>query len=121
MPWPLIVFVLLVAVVTTAMIAISFFLGERHHDRATGELYESGIRPAGSVQVRIPIQYVLLAMLFVLFDLEAVFLYLWAVALRAAGWPGYAAAAFFIAVLLLALWYVVRNGVFSWTTRRVKP
>jgi NADH-quinone oxidoreductase subunit A len=120
MPWPLIVFVLLVAIVTTAMILISFFLGERHRDRAMGELYESGIKPAGTVQARVPVQYFLLAMIFVIFDLEAVFIYLWAVSLRDSGWPGYAAAAFFIAVLLLTLWYVVKNGAFAWSARRTR-
>jgi NADH-quinone oxidoreductase subunit A len=104
------------AAVLTAggMIGLSYVLGQRHKDRATGEPYESGIVPTGGARLRLPVKYYLVAMLFVIFDLEAVFLFAWAVAAREAGWTGYISAAVFIGVLLAALVYLWRAGALEW-------
>ena len=112
--WPLAVYTILVGLLVMAMLSISFVLGQRHHDRATGSPYESGILSEGSARVRFSAKFYLIAMFFVIFDLEAVFLFAWAVAVRETGWAGYAEALLFITVLLATLAYLWRVGALDW-------
>jgi len=112
--WPLAVYTILVGLLVMAMLSISFVLGQRHHDRATGSPYESGILSEGSARVRYSAKFYLIAMFFVIFDLEAVFLFAWAVAVRETGWAGYAEALLFITVLLATLAYLWRVGALDW-------
>lgn len=107
---PLIVFFTAVVAVVTSMIALSYILGQRHGERATGEPYESGIVSTGSAHVRFDVKFYLIAMFFVVFDLEAIFIFAWAVSLREVGWAGYIEASVFICVLLTALIYLWRAG-----------
>ena len=112
--WPLAVYTILVGLLVMAMLSMSFVLGQRHHDRATGSPYESGILSEGSARVRFSAKFYLIAMFFVIFDLEAVFLFAWAVAVRETGWAGYAEVLLFIMVLLAALVYLWRVGALDW-------
>ena len=112
--WPLVVYIVLVGMLVIAMLSMSFVLGERHHDRATGSPYESGILSEGSARVRFSAKFYLIAMFFVVFDLEAVFLFAWAVAVRETGWAGYAEALLFIMILLATLAYLWRVGALDW-------
>src|SRR6476660_3773717 len=112
--WPLGVYVAIVGMLVVAMLGISFVLGQRHQDRATGSPYESGILSEGSARVRFSAKFYLVAMFFVIFDLEAVFLFAWAVAVRETGWTGYAEVFIFITVLLVALAYLWRVGALEW-------
>ena len=112
--WPLAVYIVLVCMLVMAMLSVSFVLGERHHDRATGSPYESGILSEGSARVRFSAKFYLIAMFFVVFDLEAVFLFAWAVAVRETGWAGYAEALLFIMILLATLAYLWRVGALDW-------
>jgi NADH-quinone oxidoreductase subunit A len=75
-----------------------------------GAPYESGIVITGSARVRLPINFYLIALFFVIFDLESVFLFAWATAVRQLGWTGYAGVCFFIVMLLAALAYLWRMG-----------
>jgi NADH-quinone oxidoreductase subunit A len=97
-----------------SVIALSYVLGERHRAPATGESYEAGIVSAGSARIRLSAQFYLVAMAFVVFDVEAVFIFAWAVAVPELGWRAYGEILLFIAVLLVALVYLVRLGVFRW-------
>lgn len=115
---------LLTMVVVGGMVILPSLLGERHDrkptrrgESGTNQPYESGIRPTGSARLRIPIQYYLLAMLFVLFDLEAVYLYAWALVGREAGWSGFVEVLIFLILLAVALLYVWRVGALDWHTR----
>ena len=112
--WPLGVYVAIVGMLVVAMLGISFVLGQRHQDRATGSPYESGILSEGSARVRFSAKFYLVAMFFVIFDLEAVFLFAWAVAVRETGWTGYAEVLLFITVLLATLAYLWRVGALDW-------
>jgi len=112
--WPLAVYIVLVGMLVMAMLSMSFVLGQRHHDRATGSPYESGILSEGSARVRLSAKFYLIAMFFVVFDLEAVFLFAWAVAVRETRWAGYAEALLFIMVLLATLAYLWRVGALDW-------
>jgi NADH-quinone oxidoreductase subunit A len=112
--WPLAVYIALVGMLVVAMLSLSFVLGQRHTDRATGSPYESGILSEGSARVRFSAKFYLVAMFFVIFDLEAVFLFAWAVAVRETGWTGYAEVLLFITVLLATLAYLWRVGALDW-------
>ena len=112
--WPLAVYTILVGLLVMAMLSMSFVLGQRHHDRATGSPYESGILSEGSARARFSAKFYLISMFFVIFDLEAVFLFAWAVAVRETGWAGYAEALLFIMVLLATLAYLWRVGALDW-------
>ena len=112
--WPLAVYFVIVVTLVVAMLGLSFVLGQKHHNRATGTPYESGILSQGSARVRLSAKFYLVAMFFVIFDLEAVFIFAWAVAVRETGWTGYAEAMSFIAVLLATLVYLWRVGALDW-------
>jgi len=112
--WPLILYFAGIMVIVAFMMGLSYLLGERHHERRTGEPYESGIPVTGSARARHPIQFYLVAMFFVLFDLEAVFLFAWGVAAKKLGWTGFIEAAIFVGVLMCALFYLARIGSFEW-------
>ena len=115
--WPLAVYAAIVGMLVVAMLGLSYVLGQRHQDRATGSPYESGILSEGSARVRFPAKFYLVAMFFVIFDLEAVFIFAWAVAVREAGWSGYAEVSLFIMVLLATLAYLWRVGALDWRQR----
>jgi NADH-quinone oxidoreductase subunit A len=100
----------LVLFLVVAIVAVSAVLGERHRQRATGEAYESGIVSTGSARLRFAAHFYLVALLFVIFDLEAAFLFAWAVAARDLGWAGCVGAAVFLVVLGVALLYEWRVG-----------
>jgi len=110
-----------VVLLVLAMLGVSAILGERHNEPATGEPYESGVVGTGSTQVRLSVHFYLVAMFFVVFDLEAVFLYAWAVAAPELGWPGYIEVVIFITILLAGLVYLWRQGALDWgTTARLQ-
>ena len=112
--WPLAVYFTAIVVIIAGLIGLSFVLGQRHRERATGEPYESGIVSTGSAQVRFDIKFYLVAVIFLVFDLEAAFLYAWAVAVRETGWAGYAEVLVFTGVLAAALVYLWRLGALDW-------
>ncbi|HWB87141.1 MAG TPA: NADH-quinone oxidoreductase subunit A [Bryobacteraceae bacterium] len=116
--WPLGVYFVLVLLLVAAILTISYLLGQRHNEHATGEPYEAGIVSEGSARVRFSIKFYLIAMFFVVFDLEAVFLFAWAVAARQAGWSGFWEIVMFIGVLVAALIYLWRLGALDWARLR---
>jgi NADH-quinone oxidoreductase subunit A len=115
---PLIVFFGAVVAVTGIMLGGAYVLGQRHHAKAADEPFESGIVPAGDVHIRFSVQFYLLAIFFVIFDMESVFLFAWAVAVKESGWPGFIEALIFIGVLFAALIYLWLIGALDWRTRR---
>ena len=112
--WPLLVYAALVLLTAAGMLTASWLLGQRHAERSTGQPYESGILSTGSARIRLSAQFYLVAMFFVVFDLEAAFLFAWAVSLREVGWAGYIAVLVFVGTLLVALVYLWRQGALDW-------
>jgi len=108
-------FALVMAVVVT-MLGLSFFLGQRKTAHSKNLPFESGIVSVGSAQFRISVHFYLPAILFIIFDLEVVFLFAWAVAVREAGWPGFIEISVFIGILIAALFYLWRIGALDWRT-----
>ena len=119
--WPLLVYFVLVIVLAAGMIGVSYLLGERHREKATGEPYESGITTTGTARLRLSARFYLVAMFFVIFDLEAAFIFAWAIAFRELGWLGYAEVVVFIGILLATLVYLWRDGALDWGTNRRQP
>jgi len=112
--WPLAVYAIAVLALAGAIIIVSYLLGQRHSERTTGQPYESGFPPTGSARLRFSVNYYLVAMFFVIFDVESIFLFAWAIAWRELGWSGYVAILVFIGVLLAALAYLWRLGALDW-------
>ena len=98
--WAFGVYVGAVLFVVTLMVVLSAVLGSRNNGRAKNEAFESGVVGVGGGHLRFSAKFYLVAMFFVIFDLEAVFLFAWAVSIRESGWAGFIEASIFIAVLL---------------------
>ena len=116
--WALGFYFILVIVLVATILVVSSVLGERHQGRATGSPFESGIVSEGSAHVRISVKFYLVAMFFVIFDLESVFIFAWAIAGRELGWSGYLEIVVFIGILGAALVYLWRLGALDWATAR---
>ncbi len=84
--WPLAVYFIVVVGLLAVMMGLSYVLGQRHREMATDEPFECGIVSVGYARLRFSVKFYLIAVFFVIFDLEAMFLFAWAVALREAGW-----------------------------------
>jgi NADH-quinone oxidoreductase subunit A len=112
--WPLIVYFAAVLALVGTMVAVSYVLGQRHSERATGEPFESGVVSVGFGRLRVPAHFYLVAVFFVIFDLEAVFIFAWAIALYESGWAGYIEILIFIIILVAALVYLWRIGALDW-------
>ena len=115
--WGTAVYVVTVFGICGLMLGLSWLLGGRSGARARNEPFESGVVSASPERLRLSAKFYLVAVFFVIFDVEALFLYAWAVALRDAGWPGFVEAALFVAVLGASLVYLVRIGALDWAPR----
>ena len=120
--WPFLIYAIsVVALLAVTLIAARIVSNKTRHTETTDLPFESGVVPVGSAeQTRLTIEFYLVAMFFVIFDLETIFIFAWAVAFFELGWPGYAGAAVFIVVLLVALVYEWRTGVLDWGLLRRK-
>jgi NADH-quinone oxidoreductase subunit A len=108
--WPLVVYGAIVLSLVVLILGLSYVLGQRGNSRATGEPYEGGIVSAGGARIRFSSQFYMVAMLFVIFDVETIFIFAWAIAFPELGWYGYFGVLVFIAMLVVVLVYEWRNG-----------
>ena len=108
--WPLLLYAILVLLLVGGMIALSFVLGEKHKEKATDDPFESGIIPTGNARIKFPVHFYIVAMFFVIFDLEAAFIIAWAISFKEVGWSGYFGVLVFIFILLAVLVYEWRIG-----------
>jgi NADH-quinone oxidoreductase subunit A len=115
---PLIIYFGAVIAITGVMLGGAFLLGQRHRAKAADEPFESGVVPTGDVHIRFSVHFYLLAIFFVIFDMESVFLFAWSVVLNEAGWSGFIEALIFITVLIAALVYLGAIGALDWHTAR---
>ncbi len=108
--WPFLVYGIAVLLLVSGMLLLSHFLGERHKEPATNKVFESGVKATGSARLLFPIHFYIIAMFFVIFDLEAVFVLSWAISVRSVGWAGYISILIFILELVAVLIYIWRIG-----------
>ncbi len=118
--WPFVVYAAIAVFMVVVMLVLSYFLGQQHREPQTGTPYEGGIVPEGTIQARVTFEFYLVAAFFVVFDVETVFLFAWAVAGRSLAWAAFVELAIFVGVLLCALIYLWREGALegSRTLRR---
>jgi NADH-quinone oxidoreductase subunit A len=100
----------LVSSIPIITIVLSRILGQRSRSKTTNDPYEAGIPVTDSARLRFPSRFYLIAMFFVIFDLEVVFIFAWAIAFRDLGWAGYLAVLVFVLVLGVVLVYEWRSG-----------
>lgn len=112
--WSFAVFLLGVVGLIAFMLGVSSLLGSKAVGRSKNDPFESGIVPTGGARLRLSAKFYLVAMLFVIFDVEALFLFAWSVSIRESGWAGFVEASIFIAILLAGLVYLWRIGALDW-------
>ncbi|KRW61242.1 NADH-quinone oxidoreductase subunit A [Pseudomonas sp. TTU2014-080ASC] len=112
--WAFAVFLLGVCGLIAFMLGLSSLLGSKAWGRSKNDPFESGMLPVGSARLRLSAKFYLVAMLFVIFDVEALYLFAWAVSVRESGWAGLIEATVFIAILLAGLVYLWRIGALDW-------
>jgi NADH-quinone oxidoreductase subunit A len=108
--WPFLVFAFVVISLVGIMIGLSSILGERHKGKSMDEPYESGVPPTGNARLRFSSGFYIIAMFFVIFDLDAAFIMLWAVSFRELGIAGYIGILIFIGLLVVLLIYELSIG-----------
>jgi NADH-quinone oxidoreductase subunit A len=108
------VFVLIVLALVAVLLFLSSWLGQQKIGREKSRAYESGIIPTGTARLSYPVPFYLVAIFFLLFDVEGAFIFSWAVAWEQLGWEGWLQISFFIILLLIGLAYVWRKGGLEW-------
>jgi NADH-quinone oxidoreductase subunit A len=104
----------MILVLVIALLLISSWLGERKPNPEKARPYECGIIPTGTAWSRYPVTFYLIATFFLIFDVEAAYIFSWAIAFDQLGWPGWLQISFFIAILLMSLFYIWRKGGLEW-------
>jgi len=111
---PIFILATLTALFGLLVIGISVYVGPRHSHSRRMVPYESGITPQMSARIRFPVKFYLVAMLFIVFDIEAVFFYPWAVTFRQLRLFGFVEMLIFIGILLVGYFYIVKKGALEW-------
>jgi NADH-quinone oxidoreductase subunit A len=119
--FPVLVQVVLAAVIAGALITLSLALGKRVKDRVKDQPYECGMTPVGDARERFSVKFYLVAMLFILFDIEAIFLYPWAVIYKTFGNRMFAFSEMFLFIVLIVagFFFIWKKGVLDWSGDRI--
>jgi NADH-quinone oxidoreductase subunit A len=104
----------MVCVLIAALLLLSSWLGEKKGGEEKARAYESGIIPTGTARLRYPVPFFLVAIFFLIFDVEGAYILTWAIAWEDLGWSGWLEITFFIGVLILGLVYIWRKGGLEW-------
>jgi NADH-quinone oxidoreductase subunit A len=118
--WPILVqSVVAIGFVAVTMVLTHFMAGKRKKIRVLRkeENFECGIEVKGNARFPFSVRYFLIAILFVLFDVEIIFFYPWAVNFKETGWEGYLEMMVFLAFLLVGFYYIFKKGAFEWKER----
>ena len=114
-PYFSILLLLIIAIgMAVGLVFLSQALGPKKYERIKYSVYECGVDPITSATVRISVKFYLVALLFILFDLEAAFLFPWAVLFRDLGLFGFIEMAIFVGILLVGLIYAWKKGALEW-------
>lgn len=111
---PLLILLAISVVNAVFMVVLSKVLSPGSATAVKSTTYESGMTPLGSTRERFSVKFYVVAILFIVFDVETVFLVPWAVAMRTLGWEGFAAAGIFIFILTVGLIYEWKKGALEW-------
>ncbi len=113
--FPVLLQALIAMAVAGGMIVLSYFVGHRVKNKVKDMPYESGITPTGSARERFSVKFYLVAMLFILFDIEAIFLYPWAVVFRELKMFGFLEMLVFVILIVSGFFYIWKKGALDWT------
>ncbi len=113
--FPLLVQALIGLGLAIGLVAASSVLGKKLANKIKDSPYECGMAPQGSAEERFSVKFYLVAMLFILFDIEAVFLYPWVVVYRDLGWVAFVEMALFVVLILSGFLYIWKKGVLDWS------
>ncbi len=113
--FPVLVQIAIAVLVATALVVLSAVLGKHVKSRVKDSPYESGIAPTGSARERFSVKFYLVAIVFILFDIEAVFLYPWAVVYRELKLFGFVEMLLFIVLVLSGFFYIWKKGALDWS------
>lgn len=102
-------------VVVCIILTLSVLLGPRLKGGVKDDSFECGIEPDGDARTPISVRYFMIAILFVLFDVEIIFMYPWAVNFMELGWFGFVEMIIFLSFLMAGFYYVIKKGVLTWT------
>ena len=124
-PWEpgvfsLVVFGLMIMALIALLLFVASYLGQRTTNSEKFRPYESGVIPTGSARLRYPVPFYLVAIFFLLFDVEGAYIFSWAIAWEELGWAGWLQISFFITVLILGLAYIWNKGGLEWGPTRAK-
>jgi NADH-quinone oxidoreductase subunit A len=115
--WQLIIYFTAIIAITVTLLSCAYLFGQKHQAKTVDEPFESGIVSAGDAQLRFSVQFYLIAIFFVIFDMESVFLFAWSIAFQETGESGFFAACIFTIILIAALFYLWANDAFDWHTQ----
>jgi NADH-quinone oxidoreductase subunit A len=113
--FPIVVQVVIAAVLAASLIAISYIFGKKVRNRVKDMPYESGIVPTGDARQRFSVKFYLVAMLFILFDIEAIFLYPWVVVYRELKMFAFVEMLIFVVLILSGFLYIWKKGALDWS------
>jgi NADH-quinone oxidoreductase subunit A len=113
--FPVLLQALVAMLLAAGLITVSYFLGKRVKNRVKDMPYESGIVPTGDARQRFSVKFYLVGMLFILFDIEAIFLYPWAVVYRELAMPGFVEMLIFVILILSGFFYIWKKGALDWS------
>src|SRR5215468_2792351 len=113
--FPIVVQVIIAAVLAAALIAISYIFGKKVRNRVKDTPYESGMVPTGDARQRFSVKFYLVAMLFILFDIEAIFLYPWVVIYRELKMVAFVEMLVFVVLILSGFFYIWKKGALDWS------
>jgi NADH-quinone oxidoreductase subunit A len=113
--FPIMVQVVIAAVLAAALIAISYIFGKKVRNRVKDMPYESGMVPTGDARQRFSVKFYLVGMLFILFDIEAIFLYPWVVVYRELKMVAFAEMLVFVVLILSGFFYIWKKGALDWS------
>lgn len=119
--FPVLIQILVAIAVAGGMIGASALLGRRVKDPVKSSPYESGMKPVGNARERFSVKYYLVAMVFILFDIEAIFLYPWAVVYRELKLFAFFEMLLFIVLVLCGYFYILKKGVLDWSKEATEP
>ncbi|WP_421346234.1 NADH-quinone oxidoreductase subunit A [Aeromonas veronii] len=116
--WAFAIYVIGAITICLVMIGLAALLGGCAYGRTKNKPFESGVDSVGSARLRFSAKFYLVAMFFVIFDVEALYLFAWSVSVRESGWVGFIEATIFIGLLLIGLVYLWRIGALEWSPRK---
>ena len=115
--FPVLVQAVLAMAVAAGLLGVSFLLGHRVRNRVKDQPYECGMAPVGNARERFSVKFYLVGMLFILFDIEAIFLYPWAVVFRELKMFAFVEMLILMVLILAGFFYVWRKGALDWSGR----